>query len=65
MCLPVSKWRYEVEAAVHPVVHDVPSVQPTLIVEVALKLIVNVLDDGLEADVEQRNTSSHDNNMSQ
>lgn len=53
-CLPVSKWRYEIEAAVHPVVHYVSSVEPTLIVEVSLKLIVNVLDDGLEADIRQR-----------
>lgn len=45
---PVSEWRDEVEAAVHPVVHDVPSVQPALIVKIALKLVVNVLDDGLE-----------------
>lgn len=26
VCLPMSKWRYEVEAAVHPVVHYVSSV---------------------------------------
>lgn len=45
----MSKWGYEVEAAVHPVVHDVSSVQPALIMEVSLKLIVDVLDDGLEA----------------
>lgn len=51
MCLPVSKWRYEVEAAVNPVVHYVSSVQTTLIMKVSLKLIVNVLDDGLEADI--------------
>ncbi len=38
----------------HPVVHDVSSVQPALIVEVSLKLIVNVLDDGLEAEIRQR-----------
>lgn len=47
----MSKWRDEVEAAVHPVVHYVSSVQPTLIMEVPLKLIVNVLDDGLKAEV--------------
>lgn len=44
----MSKWRYKVEAAVHPVVHNVPSVQPAFIVKIALKLVVNVLDDGLE-----------------
>lgn len=49
------KWRYEVEAAVHPVVHYVSSVQPALIMKVSLKLIVNVLDDGLEADIRGRN----------
>jgi len=47
--LPVSKRRYEVEAAVHPVVHDVSSVQAALVVQVLLELIVDVLDDGLEA----------------
>lgn len=45
---PMSKWRYKVEAAVHPVVHDVPSVQSTFIMKISLKLIVNVLNDGLE-----------------
>lgn len=47
--LPVSEWRYEVEAAVHPVVHNVSSVQSTLVAEVALKLIIDVLDDSLKA----------------
>ena len=50
--LPVSKGRYEVEAAVNSVVHDVSAVQTTLIMQVALKLIINVLDDSLKADVE-------------
>jgi len=48
--LPMSKWRNEIKAAVHSVVHYVPSVQPTFIMEVSFKLIVNVLDDGLEAE---------------
>lgn len=51
----MSKWRYKVKAAVHPVVHYMSSVQPTLIMKVSLKLIVNVLDDGLEADIRKRN----------
>lgn len=51
ICLPVSKWRYEVEAAVHPVVHYVSSVQPALIMKVSFKLVVNVLNDGLKAEV--------------
>lgn len=50
----MSEWRNEVKAAVHPVVHYVPSVQPTLIVEVSFELIVDVLDDSLEADVAER-----------
>ncbi len=52
-CLPMSKWRDEVEAAVHPVIHYVSSVQPALIMEVSLELIVNVLDDGLKADIRE------------
>lgn len=55
---PMSKRRYKVEAAVHPVVHDVPSVQPTFIVKISFKLIVNVLDDGLET--RQKTCSSLD-----
>lgn len=43
----------EVEAAVDSVVHDVSSVQPALIVEVALKLVINVLDNGFEAAMEE------------
>lgn len=31
------------------VVHNVPPVQAALIMEVAFKLVVNILDDGLEA----------------
>lgn len=49
----MSKWRYEVEAAVHSIVHYVSSVQSTLIMEVSLKLIVNVLDDGLKTDIRE------------
>lgn len=45
---PVSQRGNEVEAAVHPVVHDVPAVQPALVVEVALELVVDVGDDGAE-----------------
>lgn len=40
----------EVEAAVHPVVDDVPSVQTTLVVQVPLKLLVNVGDDRLKTE---------------
>lgn len=52
--LPVSEWRYEVEAAVHPVVHDVSSVQSALITEVALELIIDVLDDRLKANMDEK-----------
>ena len=48
----------EVEAAVHPVVHDVPAVQPALVVQVALELVVDVGDDGAEA-VWGRGTGGH------
>lgn len=38
----------EIEAAVDPIVHDVPAVEAALVVEVALKLVVDVADDGAE-----------------
>lgn len=34
----------------HPVVHDVPPVQPALVVQVPLKLLVDVGDDRLKAE---------------
>lgn len=40
----------EVEAAVHPVVDDVPPVQAALVVQVPLKLLVDVADDGFKAE---------------
>lgn len=49
------EWRYEIEAAVHSVIHYVSSVQSALITEVPLKLIIDVLDDGLEADINKKN----------
>lgn len=57
----MSKWRNEVEAAVHPVVHDMSSVEPALIMKVSLKLIVNVLDDGLKADIINGNRNRNNN----
>lgn len=45
----MSRWVDEVEAAVDTVVHYVSSIETTLIRQVLLKLIVNVLDDLLEA----------------
>ena len=47
--LPMSKWRYEVEAAMDSVVLDVLSVQPALVPEVLLKLLIYVVCDRLPA----------------
>ena len=47
--LPVSKRRDEVEAAVDSVVLDVLSVQPALVPEVLLKLLIYVVCDRLPA----------------
>lgn len=44
----MAEWGNEVEAAVNSVVNDVPAVQTALVVEVALKLVVDVADDGVE-----------------
>lgn len=38
----------EIEAAVDPIVHNVSAVKAALVVEVALKLVVDVADDGAE-----------------
>ncbi len=38
----------EVEAAVHTVVHNVPAVESTLIMQVALKLVIDVGDNGVK-----------------
>lgn len=38
----------EVEAAVNSVVNDVSAIEAALVVEVALKLVVDVADDGVE-----------------
>lgn len=46
---PVAKRGDEIEAAVNSVVDNVSTVQAALIVEVTLKLVVNVTDDGAEA----------------
>lgn len=46
----MSEWRDEVEAAVDAVIHDVSAVQAALVVQVALELVVDVGDDGVEAE---------------
>lgn len=45
---PVAERGDEVEAAVNPVVDDVSAIEAALVVEVALKLVVDVADDGVE-----------------
>lgn len=47
---PVPEGGNEVEAAVHPVVDDVPPVQAALVVQVPLELLVDVADDGFKAE---------------
>lgn len=45
---PVAERGDEVEAAVNSVVNDVSAIEAALVVEVALKLVVDVADDGVE-----------------
>ena len=47
----VARGRDEVEAAMHAVVADVAAVETRLVLQVLLKLLVDVSDDGLEAAV--------------
>ena len=51
-CAPVSEGGDEVEATVHPVVDDVPSVQTALVMQVPLKLLVDVGDDCFKAETQ-------------
>lgn len=57
--LPVSKRRDEVKAAVYSVVNDVSAVQSALVVQVSLKLIIDILDDRLKA-VEENKAESRE-----
>lgn len=52
--LPVAKGGDEVKAAVYTVVLDVLAVQATLVPEVLLKLLVDVVGDRLPAEAETR-----------
>lgn len=45
---PVTQRGNEVEAAVHTVVHNVSAVESTLIMQVALKLVIDVGDNGVK-----------------
>ena len=47
--LPMTRWVDEIETAVHPVINDMPPVQATLVMEVTLKLFIDVLNYWLEA----------------
>jgi hypothetical protein len=51
---PVAQRGDEVETAVDSVVHDVPSVQATLVMQVTLKLVIDVAYDGAEATAGER-----------
>lgn len=45
---PVAQRGDEVEAAVNSIVNNVSTIQTALVMEVALKLVINVADDGAE-----------------
>lgn len=44
----MAQWRNEIEAAVHAVVNDVSAVESALIVKVALELVIDVCNNGVE-----------------
>lgn len=46
--LPMTKWWNEIETAMNSIIYDMPSVQSTLIMQVSLKLLINVRDYGLK-----------------
>lgn len=52
----MSERRDEVEAAVDSIVHDVSAVQAALVVQVTLELIVDVRNDGVEAEKHRAET---------
>lgn len=45
---PMAQWGDEIEAAVNSVVDNVSAIEAALVVEVALKLVINVADNGVE-----------------
>lgn len=49
----------KVKAGVDPVVHNVSSVQSTLIIQIPLKLIINVANNRLETTEKFSRTSKH------
>lgn len=48
--LPMTKRWNEIETAMDSIIYDVPSVQSTLIMQVSLKLLINVRDYGLKTE---------------
>lgn len=46
----MSEGRDEVEAAMHPVVDDVPPVQATLVMQIPFELLIDVGDDRLKTE---------------
>jgi len=51
--VPVHRWADEIEAAVDSTVDDVSSIQSTFILQILLKLSVDVLHDRLETEHSQ------------
>lgn len=45
---PMAQWGDEIEAAVNSVVDNVSAIEAALVVEVALKLVIDVADNGVE-----------------
>lgn len=54
----MSERRDEVEAAVDAIIHDVSAVQAALVVQVTLELIVDVGNDGVEAEKQKAEMQS-------
>lgn len=45
---PMAQWGDKIEAAVNSVVDNVSAIEAALVVEVALKLVIDVADNGVE-----------------
>lgn len=45
---PMAQWGDEIETAVNSVVDNVSAIEAALVVEVALKLVIDVADNGVE-----------------
>lgn len=45
---PMAQWGDEIEAAVNSVVDNVSAIEAALVMEVALKLVIDVADNGVE-----------------